>query len=69
MPFLIAIYTKRGIATSIMLMFLVSKVVEEGNSRAVFDNMSKLLTVKTTNNKFFVLLTMVVLSKDIYPLC
>ena len=38
------------------------------DSRAVYGNMSKLLTVKTTNNSFFVLFTMVVFSKNIYPL-
>ena len=65
MAFLVAIYTERRIATSIIFMFLASTVVEQTDSRAVFGNMSKLLTVKTTNNRFFVLLTIV---KNIYPL-
>ena len=62
MAFLIAIYTKRRIATIIILMFLVSTVVAERDSRALFGNMSKLLTFKTTNNRFFVLFTVVVFS-------
>ena len=65
MAFLVAIYTERRIATSIIFMFLASTVVEQTDSRAVFGNMSKLLTFKTTNNRFFVLLTIV---KNIYPL-
>ena len=65
MAFLVAIYTERRIATNIIFMFLASTVVEQTDSRAVFGNMSKLLTVKTTNNRFFVLLTIV---KNIYPL-
>ena len=65
--FLIAIYTKRGIETSIILIFSVSTVVTERDSRVVFSNTSKLLTLKTTNNKFFVLFTMVVFSKRSIP--
>ena len=49
-------------------MFLVSIVVAERNSRAVFGNMYKLLTVKTMNNRFFVMFTVVVFSKNIYLL-
>ena len=52
MAFLIAIYTKRRIAKSIVFMFLVSTVAAKRDSRAVFGNMSKLLKVKTTNNRF-----------------
>ena len=65
MAFLVEIYTEKRIATSIIFMFLASTVVEQTDSRAVFGNISKLLTVKTTNNRFFVLLTIV---KNIYPL-
>ena len=65
--FLIAIYTKRGIERSIILIFSVSTVVTERDSRVVFSNTSKLLTLKTTNNKFFVLFTMVVFSKRSIP--
>ena len=67
MAFLIAIYTKRRIATS-SIVFLASTVVAKRGSRAVFRYMSKLLTVKTTNYRFFVLLTVVVFTKNIYPL-
>ena len=67
MTFLIAIYTKRRIATSIV-MFLASTVVVKTGSKAVFGYMSKLVTVKATNNMFLVLFTVVVFNKNIYPL-
>ena len=68
MAFLIAIYTERRIATSITFMFLASTVVVQRGSRAEFGSMSKLLKVKTTNDRFFVLFTVVVFTKNIYPL-
>ena len=66
--FLVAIYTKGRIETSVSL-YLVSTVMTERDSRTVFGNMSKFLTVKATNNKFFVLFAVTVSSKNIYPLC
>ena len=66
--FLVAIYTKGRIETSVSL-YLVSTVMTERDSRTVFGNMSKFLTVKATNNKFFVLFAVIVSSKNIYPLC
>ena len=48
-------------------MFLASTVAAKRGSRAVFGYMSKLLTVKTTNDKFFVLFTVVEFAKNIYP--
>ena len=68
MAFLIAIYTERRIATSIIFMFLASTVVVQRGSRAKFGSMSKLLKVKTTNDRFFVLFTVVVFNKNFYPL-
>ena len=48
-------------------MFLASTVVTKRVFGAVFGNMLKLLTVKIMNNSFFVLFTVVVFTKNIYP--
>ena len=47
-------------------MFLASTVVVQRGSRAEFGSMSKLLKVKTTNDRFFVLST--VYQKYLFPL-
>ena len=57
MAFLIATNTKRKIAANIILMVLVFTVVVKRDSRTLFGNMSNLLTVERTNNRFFVLFT------------
>ena len=70
MAFLIAIYLKRRIAANIMFLastVLASTVLAKRGSRAVFGYVSKLVTVKTTNDRFFVLFT-VVFTKNINPL-
>ena len=54
-----------SIVTSITFMLLASTVVAKRGSRAVFGNMPILLTVKTTNSRFFVLFTVVVFTKNI----
>ena len=57
------------IATS-SIIFLASTVVAKRGSRAVFGYMFKLLTVKTMNDRFFILFTtvVVVFTKNIYHL-
>ena len=49
-------------------MFLASTVMAKRGYRVVFGYMFKLLTVKTMNDRFFVLFTFVVFTKNIYPL-
>ena len=66
-PFLLQFTQKNRIATSI-IMFLASTVVIKRGSKAVFGYMSKLVTVKATNNMFFLLFTVAVFTKNIYPL-
>ena len=53
--------------TITIFMFLASTVMTQRGSKTVLGNMSKLLTVKTGNNIFFVLLNVVVFTKNIYP--
>ena len=53
--------------TITIFMFLASTVMTQRGSKTVLGNMSKLLTVKTGNNIFFVLLKVVVFTKNIYP--
>ena len=46
-------FTQKEGLQQVLFLFLASTVVARRASRQVFSNISKLLTVKTTNNRFF----------------
>ena len=67
-PSLLQFTQKKGLQQILFSCFWFPQLWQR-DSRAVFGNMFKLLTVKTTNNRFLVLFTVGVFSKNIYLLC